>query len=169
MKRNDLLAVGLAATLALGATLQPALAYLTGNARSVGQVPVEPFKTTTIITEPVDGLTKSVTISRDEDSAPVYVRVRVVKGETFGIDANPGEGWSYNDEDGWWYYDGVLDEDNPSTTTLALTVTDVPEGTLDGEYFDIIVIHECTLVQYDEAGEPYADWNQKLINGETTD
>lgn len=168
MKRTDLLAVGLTATLALGATLQPALAYLTGSSTVGGSVPVEPLKMTTIITEPVDGLTKSITVSRQEGSTPVWTRVLIVKGETFGIEPNPGTGWSQGD-DGWWYYDGVLDEDNPSTTPLDVTITDVPEGTLDGEYFDVVVIYECTPVLYKDDGTPYADWSLKLDNGEATD
>lgn len=170
MKRTDLLAIGLAATLALGATLQPALAYLTGSSTVGGHVPVEPLKTTTIITEPVEGLTKSIVVSLVNDpepSAPVWTRVLIVKGETFGIDPQPGEGWSQG-ADGWWYYDGVLDKDNPSTTALDVTITDVPEGTVDGEYFDVVVIYECTPVLYESDGTPYADWSFKLDNGETT-
>ena len=165
MRRTDIIAAGLAAALALGAAFAPAAAYLTGSVTAKADVSVAPLSVRTELNEPIVGLTKQVTITREGDSAPVWVRVRLVAGDTVakGLQVT-GDDWSYDEDDGWWYYGIALDGDPNTTSTLSVTVDGetVPADALDGEKFNVVVIHECAPVLYDEEGNEIANWGLPL-------
>ena len=167
MRKTDLLAAGLAATLALGSVVLPAAAYLTGNALATGTAPVAPLALSTTLNETVDedSPVKHVTITADTDSAPVWVRVMVLQGETFGATIG-GDGWTQDGD--WWYYDSPL-QPGETANELTVSVDNIPGGAkaLADESFNVIVIHECAPVLYDEDGvEKEAKWDLPLDNGE---
>lgn len=171
MKRKDLIAAGLAAALVLGATLAPAAAYLTGNDEAQGQVPVGPLTSVIRIEEDVEDLRKTVTLTSDAKSGPVYVRMRAFAGPEYekNLKYTRGDGWSdAADAEGWWYYGPIL-QANDSASPFVVELVDLPEGTLltEGDSVNIVIVYEYTPVLYNEKGEPYADWNLKLkVGGE---
>lgn len=164
MRKTDLFAAGLAATLALGSAVLPAAAYLTGNASASALVPVAPLVLHTTLVEDVTGLQKVVTITADEGYAPVWVRVMVLQGETFDVSVG-GDGWTQDGD--WWYYDEPL-QPGESAKPIVATVEDIPGGdkALADESFNVVVIHECSPVLYNADGSEYANWDLMLDNGE---
>lgn len=165
MRKTDLFAAGLAATLALGSAVLPAAAYLTGNTSASALVPVAPLVLHTTLVEDVTDLQKVVTITADEGYAPVWVRVMVLQGETFDVSVG-GEGWTQDGD--WWYYDAPL-QPGETANELTVSVDNIPGGAkaLADESFNVIVIHECAPVLYDEDGvEKEAKWDLPLDNGE---
>lgn len=137
------------------AGLDQAMAYFTTYVTASGGYPVT-LGYETEIEEEVSDMTKRIVISNTGES-DCYVRVKVFSGSQFEISFSSEAGWSQAD-DGYWYYDGVLPVGNSTSELLAAIA--VPEGCTDT--FNIVVVQECTPALYDEAGEPYADWERAV-------
>jgi len=158
MKRSNLIAAALALVLVLGASIGTTWAYFTTYATAKGGYPIE-LSERTQITETLSSWTKHVTISAADDSVPTYVRSRAFCGEEYSL-TYEGSGWTYGG-DGWYYYDAIL-EGGGQTEPLDIGIEGVPVDAVAGEDFHVIVVYESTRVRYNEAGEPYADWNTVL-------
>lgn len=159
-KLNLLLcAVALVSILAAGAGT--AYAYFTSYALTEGTCPVT-VGDETRITEEFSSWTKHVRIEADEDSGPVYVRAKALHSDAYGVEYETPEGnWSYNSADGFWYYSGILYA-GQRTAELTVRITGVPADVKDPLSFGVAVVYEHTPVRYDENGEPYADWEEKI-------
>lgn len=140
-----------ALTMTMGLSVGTALAYFTTYAEASGGVALDLGFTTTVPGETVDDWTKHVTISNTGDY-DCYVRVRAFAGNAYTLQYSGGN-WTLG-TDGYYYYNEIVPAGG-STGTLDIVIA----GAVDGQSFNVVVVQECTPVQYDEDGSPYADWN----------
>lgn len=178
--------IGLAAAAALlagGMGIQGAMAYFTTYATAGGEVAITLAPPETHTDEKFDSWTKHITVTNTGE-VDCYVRVRAYSGSGYELTYSNASGdwtddqtderinhWHYGsgDEDGgWWYYTKILspgetiggeDGEENATEILDIQIGNVPEGEVtDPSQFHVAVVQECTPVQYDEDGNPYADW-----------
>lgn len=151
-----LLAVGMVLT----AGLTGASAYFTTYTEAEGGYSIELGETTTVW-ETVSSWTKHLRITNQEGSEPVYIRARAYCGSLYQLSyETDSEYWSETpDREGFYYYDKILEAGEVSEE-LRIKITNPPSD--PSVSFDVIVVYESTPVQYDEDGNPYADWNQKV-------
>lgn len=167
MKRKGIVTAGLAVALVLGAAVAPATAYLTGNDEALGRVSVGPLADQVYIEEDVEGLKKTVTLTADPKSGPVYVRMRAYTGsehEQYLRYVPDDEGlWVGPDDEGWYNYAAILGP-GESANGLVVELDGLPEGMLltEGDSVNVVIVYEYTPVLFDEDGEPYADWSDEL-------
>ena len=158
IKKNRLLcsicAGALAICLIAGAKAEGSAAYFTAYDSVNGGKTVAQVSTTTV-TEKLEDLTKTVSVENTGD-VPCYARVKFFAGSEISF-AYSGDGWTLHD-DGYVYYTPEVAA-GASTGELVATVV-VPEGY--EEDFNVIVVQESTPVLYNEAGEPYANWELKV-------
>ena len=155
-----------AAVLAGGISLQGAMAYFTTYASAGGGAVLE-LGHETEIEENFSAWTKDIKVTNTGD-VDCYVRVKVLAGSQFtepgsqfALDIS-GDGWSAG-EGGYWYYADPIAPD-AQTGSLLAQIT-IPEEFM--EDFNVAVAQECTPVQYDENGSPYADWDLTMDEGGT--
>lgn len=122
----------------------------------------------TEITENFSEWTKHVVISNEENSEPVYIRVKAFCGSRYTLTWS-GEGWSLGG-DGYYYYNEMINGGG-STGALDLKIDGIPEEPEDQERFNVVVIYESTPVKYHEDGSAYTvqetDWSELLDTGST--
>lgn len=170
MNRRHILLTILVFTLVISASIQPAIAYFTSYATAKGSVEIN-LGDTTEISETFDPktLTKTIVISSEENSEPVYIRAKVIYTGLDGQNAftASGEGWTALQDDGYYYYGSTKDDltilkGDEETTELKVTITSVPDNPEDGTSFSVTVIYESTPVRYN-ADHPtgYALWNKE--------
>ncbi|MBS6195097.1 MAG: hypothetical protein KH828_05905 [Clostridiales bacterium] len=147
-------AIALTATLSVGS----AMAYFTTYATASGGVELSLGSTTIIPGDDVSNWTKHVSV-QNTGEYECYVRVKALTGEEYQ------DKLTFSDEsgkwtpgaDGYYYYSDIV---QPGTETEQLHFNfQSAVGEEDDVEFNIIIVQECTLVSYDENGEPYADWN----------
>lgn len=159
----------IAVMLVMTAVMGSAWAYFTSYATAKGSIALN-LGHEERITEEFSDWQKVLDIENDEDSNPVYVRMRAYSAEypvTYENNAN----WTQVGD--WMYYNGVLDPGkklSDSGDELLVQINDVPasgDSSLeDGKTFNVIVVYESTEVQYDEAGNviPAAEaaWDREV-------
>lgn len=154
--------VAAAFMLTAGVSAGQAMAYFTAYTEASGEAAVRLDFPTTTTTETVSSWTKHVTIE-NTGKTDCYVRVRAFAGEEIAA------GLTYTDEadrwspgaDGYYYYSEILAPGEKSSELLIkIDQKDKKED------FNVIVVQECTPVLYDEAGQPYYDWNILADSGE---
>ena len=167
MKRKGIVTAGLAAALVLAAAVAPTTAYLTDNDEVLGRVSVGPLKDQVEIVEDVEGLKKTVTLTADPSSGPVYVRMCAYTGSEYEkymkYTLDEGGLWTGPDKEGWFNYTAILGP-GESANDLVVELKDMPEGTLDteGDSVNVVIVYEYTPVLFDEGGKAYADWDGEL-------
>ena len=181
MRKRNLILIALVFTLIICATIQPAIAYFTTFVTAKGGYVIK-LGDTTKVKETFSNWTKAVTISKDKDSEPVFIRAKVRYEGKYTIDVS-GDGWTVEQGDGYYYYgssaadtDLTALEASKDTTPLKVEIKDVPvavneDGTenqdykqlKDGESFSVVVVYESTPVRYHDDGTAYADWDAKLV------
>ena len=106
---------------------------------------------------------KYISITSDEGSIPVYVRVKALAGSTYEL-LYSGADWEYCDEDGYYYYKKVL-AGGSSTTSLCIYIDKIPVMADEGDNFNVVVVYETIPVQYDDMGNVIspmnAEWEDK--------
>ena len=126
-------------------------------------MPVElKFGNNTTIKEEIQNLDKHITIKNEKNSIPVYARLKVFAPseilEYLDFASNNEEsGWKYDETDGYIYYEPYLNTEE--TSNPLIIDVNIPE-----EYkkdFEIVIIYECSAVQWDANGAPYPNWNKK--------
>ena len=196
MKNRFMILAAAGVALVLTASVPSALAYFTTYVSAKGEKEVVLKDRTTIDEPEFSNFMKTVKITADEDSEPVFVRARAYKPEDIGILYVDDSGtWRY-DNDGWCYYAdpiskgksaeefnikiGTLNENESPMDITGLTVIgkEPADGTLynipgtgkDGDNFNVVVVYEYTPVLYDDDGNAYADWTKKVepMNGNTS-
>ncbi len=148
-------AVALTGTLAVGS----AYAYFTTYSEAKGNVVFQMGETRTEPHEEVKEGKKIVSIENTGDY-DCYIRVKAYAGNNYNLSyADGGSGKWYDGGDGYWYYKDILEAGSTSETVLVNIPKELLEDITDEKDLNVIVIQECTPVQYDDDGEPYADWN----------
>jgi len=163
MRRKRIILMAEAAAFALAAVLvampqvESADAYFTtytgaagGRTLNVGSQPD--------IEEEFSSWTKTLTVSNAEGSQPVYVRARGFAGGEYSLVYLDETGSWTAGEDGFYYYNSILNA-GEETSPLEVGIGGIPEG--EGS-FNVAVVYECTPVQYQADGTPYADWEVRL-------
>ena len=87
----------------------------------------------------------------------MYLRVRAVVGANYLVTFSSGENWKVSESDSncFEYTKGL--NAGETTETLELNI-DVVDSSITND-FNVIILQETTKVLYDEAGNPYADWD----------
>ena len=157
--------------------LPSAYAYFTDQSYASGGLPVKAGPDTDI-REWYGEKEKHVIISNLKDSVPVFVRARVYAYEEY-LDTVSGDGWSNSHEDGWYYYQRIVDP-GEETTELLVKIkfpegkqTIGPDGTIideevvdrTGENFNVIVVYEAVPAD-DQLTPETADWSMHVNGGE---
>lgn len=159
---KKILAMSAAAFGLLGAlTLESSMAYFTTYVSAEGGHIVN-MGAQTEITEEKGRMSKRVTIQNVSETNDCYIRVKVLCGAPIDFQYSEGDNaaltnWSYNDQDGYYYY-GPIVGPKESTTILNVAVKNIPAD-FDRDTFNVIVLQECTPVLYDDNAQPYADWD----------
>lgn len=157
--RTTVLALA-AVALALMAQLPMAWGYFSTYTEAKGRVVLQPWKVETEINEKVSDWTKHVVVTNSADGSPVYVRAKAFAGEGLDITYETGGNWTLG-EDGYYYYNGIL-EPKAETPELLVKINNPPKEGEDGQQFNVVVIYESTPVRYNEAGDAFADWQKEL-------
>lgn len=156
-----------AAVMIAGAGVGKAWAYFTTYTEAAGGYTVH-LGDRTEITEEFTNWTKHVVITSEEDSEPVYIRIRAFCGSRYTLQYS-GEGWSQG-ADGYYYYGNAV-SGGASTASLDLKINNIPEDPEELERFNVVVIYESAPVRYHEDGTPFGvhetDWSILLDNGRT--
>ena len=171
MKRNAFL-LALCLVLLLVPAVDGAWAYFTTYTQARGGYPLR-LGEKTEMKEEFSAWTKHVSIENTGDLGAVFVRARAFCDSRYTLKYSDTSGKWSDGGDGFWYYSDVV-YPGEATEELLVKIDGVPTGEdgkpvdengkplEDGTQFDVIVIYECTPAQYDEAGNPYADWELKL-------
>jgi len=167
MKKRDIKRTVVITMLLLCMAVVPVLAYFTANAKAGGELSLT-FGTVTELKEEVEDFVKSVKIANtgDEQSEPVWVRVRAYSGSTYPLEIE-GEGWTA-ESDGWYYYESPI-APGEETKVLRVAVTGIPEADAeDHEYaqINVAVVYETVAVMYAADGSYLdANWTRPLDTG----
>lgn len=174
--------VAAAVTLTASLSVGSALAYFTTYCTAEGAYQMSMgFPETDIDEDVIDG-SKHVKIV-NTGQYDCFVRVKAfapdyVSLEYTGGASENGEWIRFSDEGSWeddyWYFNSIL-ESGMETPELLVSykLPEVPDSENEAdtrpEEINIVVVHECTPVLYDEEGNPYADWDNVVILDESTE
>ncbi len=165
MKRRNIFLAVLAAALILSVSLCGAVAYFTTSISASGSVQIELGPNTDIVEPDISRWTKHVVVTNNDDSKQsVYVRVKAFAGSEYTLQYS-GEGWTI-DSEGFYRYSDPVAPGGQTENELLIKIDNIPENAADRGGFNVPVVYEATPVLYDEAGEPYADWNLKAEGGD---
>lgn len=155
-----------AALVVIGATsIKPAMAYFTNSHQAVGTVTVHLGDLEITPNENAKEWTKEITVQNTGDY-DVFVRVKAICGSQYSANLTSGEGWSYNENDGYYYYSDLLAK-GATSSVLKLTITP-PEG-LENDTFNVVIVQEAAKAVYakDENGNKtdklVAAWDEAIM------
>lgn len=167
MRKRKIVPILAASALTVGMVLASnagnAWSYFTTNTNAAGGHTLSLAEEETTVDEEFnfEDWIKNVTVTNTAGE-DVYVRARVFSGAQYAnLLTTEGEaGWGTVQPDGYYYYNDIV-EAGASTSRLKVMVKGVAtDANVDS--FNIVVVYETTPVQYDDAGEPYADWSLVL-------
>lgn len=179
MKKTKYLLTLLAAGTILTAGIGQAMAYFTTYVEAEGGFTIELGDKTTI-TETFTNWEKTLIITNEAGSQPVFVRARAYYAPaSLTVVPTESTGWSTDlpnsftkisesdktteDNSTPYYYYNAYIEGGKSSGPLTLKIDNLPKEVAKGDTFNVIVIYESTPVLYTDAGDPYADWTSKLV------
>lgn len=160
-KKGTVFLLGLAGALVLASGIGRAAAYFTTYTQAGGGVTLS-LKSTTSVEETVSKWTKTVKVTNEEGSQPVYVRAKAFCAGEYELEyaGDPADTWGLG-EGGYYYYkgnNGILSGGH-TTEALKVTIKSIAAAPEDGETFHVAVIYETVPVLYDEKGaEKAPDW-----------
>lgn len=165
MKKGYYVIAVLALAAVMTAGVGKAWAYFTSYAQAEGGYVIN-LSDKTEITEKFSDWTKHVAVTSDQDSAPVYIRVKAFGGNLYPLQYVPAVAgdWTKGENDDYYYYNKIV-RGGETTSELQIEILKIPKKPEDGDTFNVIVIYESTPVLYDGEGNPYADWNALLDTG----
>lgn len=140
-----------AALVVIGATsIKPAMAYFTDSHQASGTVTVHLGDLEITPKEDAKEWVKDITVTNTGDY-DVFVRVKAICGSQYGVKFTSGNDWSYNADDGYYYYNKMLAKKDVSSV-LKLTI-EPPKG-LDYDTFNVVIVQEAAKAVYakDENG-----------------
>lgn len=102
---------------------------------------------------------KTLHVSQNNVSnTPCYIRIKAFAGSKAQLRYSSQNGkWILGDNDYYYYSDVVLP--NSSTEEILIDTLDIPSNV---DNFNVFVVAEATRVYYNESGEPYADWTERV-------
>ena len=158
LKKSTCLAAA-ALILTAGLMVGETMAYFTTYATAEGGVEIDLGFTDTDIDENVVNGKKEIVLKNTGDY-DCYVRLKALTGDAYQgslkyQEADGAGKWTPG-ADGYYYYSDIV-EAGGSTSRIDVSFSFPEEEPKD---FNVIIIQECTPVLYDEAGEPYADWEK---------
>lgn len=160
MKKTKYLLTLLAAGTILTAGIGQAMAYFTTYVEAEGNFTIR-LGDETKITETFTNWMKTLTVTNEEGSEPVYVRAKAFYAPDSLNLIYTGDGWSPGDDD-YYYYNAPI-AGGESAAALNVKIENIPTDVAKGDVFNVIVIYESTPVLYHEDGTSYADWNSELV------
>lgn len=111
----------------------------------------------TELEEETYNLEKHIVVTAGLEGMGIFARVKVfAPADVTYI----GEGWSYNETDGYYYYELPL---MPGESSKELVISIQQKEQVD---FDVVVIQEATPIKYKDNGQEYANWNAKYLISE---
>lgn len=110
--------------------------------------------------EEVDGNIKTIRITADDGSDPIFVRVKAFAPEPITLEYS-GDSWTVGDGD--YYYYGKPIKDKESTADLKIEIKNAPSDAEVDEEFHVVVIYESIPASVDEDGALVADWEHTEI------
>lgn len=149
----------LALVLVISVHIAPSLSYFTTYVTAQGGYPIRLRMVDTDMTETFVS-EKEITI-KNTGEQDCYVRVRVLAGALIDLNVY-GDGWSALQADGYYYYSEIL---KPGETASLLHAGITRKEGLKDQDYNVVVVEECTPVQYDANGQPYADWTMSIKGG----
>lgn len=166
-KITNIISAALAVGLVCISSVQNANAYFTTHVTAKGGYEVS-WRHREEITEKFVDWNKYITITSEDGSVPVYVRVKAFAGNSYQL-VYEGTGWTYNNADGYCYYDSVL-QGGGTATGLRVGINNVPVNPKEGMDFNVVVVYETIPVQYGTdgsmVGPEQADWTQRKTSQE---
>lgn len=158
MKKSNKILLSAALVMIIAAMMIPAWSYFTTYAAARGGHPIHLGENSRIKEEVKEGK-KILQVSNTDKNVTVFIRAKAFSGTNNPLKYS-GDGWTLNAEDGYYYYgEAVL----PGGVTDPLTVEiGFPEDFDEETKFNVVVIYESIPARYDESGEAFADWTQKL-------
>ena len=140
MRRKGFLPAVILTGLILCFIAAPAYGYFTANTQAEGGLVIEPIHTTP--DEDIVNQEKHLKIHNEDDGTPVYVRARGFSGDDSALVYSGEDGWIDGD-DGWWYYEPILDQD-ADTSVLTISISKViPVDAEVGDSFNVVVVYEA--------------------------
>ena len=159
MKTKVLYLVAAVAIVLSVTAVKPAIAYFTDSVSAEGSIPITLGEVIPKIDEKVQNMTKTIAVENTGDYS-IFVRVKAFKPEACEITPTFGAGWSFNQSDGYYYFDNPVAPGEKTPTELLLKITNPNPGS-----YNVIIIEEATRVHYDDNGNPKApDWNATFKN-----
>ena len=156
-RKTCIVFIALAVLVAL-VSVPSALAYFTTYTRIKGSSSVVLGETVTFNELETGTGDKHVTISVDEDSDPVFVRVGIfASGEITNRMTVEGT-WEF--ADGWYTYGQVLKGGETAEMNILINKTD-----LETEEFNVVVVYEYIPAIVNDAGEFVPDWDAEWTGG----
>ncbi len=175
MKKKHIFLAVLAVSLIMTVSVGSAWAYFTTYVEAQGGYTLSLGDETTI-EENFSSWMKSLVITSEADSKPVYVRARAFSGDLYPVTYSDGEVFNQENPaveddqergvwtpkaDGYYYYSKIL-YGGGKTNELQVKIENVPQDVTEKE-FNVVVVYETTPVQYKEDGTPYGvdeiNWN----------
>ncbi len=162
--KKQLILAAFALVLIGSVSTKTAMAYFTTYTSAGGRAQISLGFTKTETEDTVSDWTKHIAIENSGEQE-CYARVKVLAGEQFKdrlMYTTEADGWTQNTADGYWYYNKILaPQEKTEELLVKLDRGKLSEITQAGEQkiFNVIVVPEYTAVLYDEAGNPYADWD----------
>ena len=160
-KRMNIISAALAVGLVCISSVHNANAYFTTYVTAKGGYEVS-WKHREHINEEFRDWSKYITITSEEGSVPVYVRVKAFAGSTYQL-VYEGNQWTY--KDGYYYYNSPL-PGGGTTEVLRVGIDNIPVNLKDGMNFNVVVVYETIPAHYGvDPGD--ADWTQKKASQTT--
>ena len=155
-----------AALVVIGATsIKPAMAYFTDSHQASGTVTVHLGDLEITPKEDAKEWVKDITVTNTGDY-DVFVRVKAICGSQYGVKFTSGNDWSYNADDGYYYYNQMLAKDAVSSV-LKLTI-EPPKG-LDYDTFNVVIVQEAAKAvdekdaDGNKTGKLVAAWDKAIM------
>ncbi len=154
-----------AALVVIGATsIKPAMAYFTDSRQASGTVTVYLGDMEINPDEKAYDWTKEITVENTGDY-DVFVRIKAIYGSQYGVALTSGDNWSYNEEDGYYYYSKML---SPGEKSTVLNLTIKANAGFEYDTFNVVIVQEAAKAQNvrDEDGNitgQQAVWDEPIM------
>jgi hypothetical protein len=164
MKRKIIPFAAVTAAMVLSMSVAPISSYFTDHHTANGSIPVK-VKPTTDIEEKFGDRKKTIVLKNtgnpDDHDPAVFARVHVFSAlQPTSISSASGNWDTTPDEQGWYYYKVPI---QPGESADALVVElDFPKNATEEDEYNVEVVYETTVAQYEKDGTPKADWNEVL-------
>jgi len=133
--------------LLLGVMIPKVIAYFTVYTEAKGSLELDLTIPTTVIHQEINENSRNITIENIGEVA-CYVRIKMFLLPENEVQIKNNDNWRYNSEDGYWYYNKILEGKSTSEKL---------EIEMKKSNSKVIIVSETTDVMYAD-GNSYADW-----------